>query len=1130
MKCRTPHVLFIAPVITCWLCLHPAHAQEITTPPQNLTVAPGATATFSVATTGASGFQWHYNGLSIPGATSPTFTISDVQAGDTGIYTVMVHGASPVSASAILGLATTTKAAGGAFELKPDIVHPNGNTYDQFILTSPAGAIRADAGQISRLSYIDLSDDIVQIEFSGAGTLSVALASATGPAFPLKYNQDLAYMKGHAGIVVTGADETTNLSVFSVGTLTAVNTGLFPPGMVYDGIADISFVAISGTDGRFGGLRTSNASYFATAGLTGVFAPGVAFNGPLFVGDIDAFDAAQPVLCVGAAADARITGGSLRQANAQPVSLAGIAQLNYTAGTTSHGKALPVQINEGMLRQDGIDVTARVAFSGPTMVTIGARNTVADESGTAPVEFIFARTGSVHAPLTVNYGVSGSATNGIDYPILPGSITIPAGAASIVLTIGPFPDTSIEPAESVTLAIAAGDNYTVGTAGSFTATIADSPSSLYLATLRPAAAAQTSAASGLAALVLSASGTTATVHVSFSNLSSGQTGAHLFLGDGTGAGDFIGGLPRGQFSGRQWNIQPTATYTTSQILDALRRGLIYVGIDTAQHPAGELRGAFVSAIGSQVFIPPAAPPALSLEAMSSADAARLLTQATFGPRRSEIDALTGTPVHTWITNQMALPNSSHRARAQVELQFTPVTGNNNPNLPQPTHRQYAWFHNVLRAPDQLRQRVAFALSQIFVVSDVSLGGQTYADGLAHYYDILAEGAFGNYRALLEQVALSPIMGVYLSHLRNAKADPAAGTSPDENFAREIMQLFSIGLVQLQPDGTLKLDAQGLPIPTYNQSTISEMAKVFTGWSYFSSAANPNFRRGASNYIDPMMIFPAFHENSSKTIVGGIIIPADLGGREDLMRTLDALFQHPNTGPFISRQLIQRLVTANPSPAYVYRVAEKFADNGAGIRGDLGAVVRAILTDYEARSPAVADDPGYGKLKEPLLRLTGVLRSLNATSSSGHYIPSFANVYPQLNQAALRSPSVFNFFEPGYVYPGPLAAAGLVAPEFQITNDTTAISVPNLLRAMIFATSTRENAVTLDLAAEQALVANVPALLDHLALLMANGQLGPATRARIINALAALSAGTSPRERAQTAVLLIATSPEGATQR
>ncbi|MEX2045166.1 MAG: DUF1800 family protein, partial [Opitutus sp.] len=431
---------------------------------------------------------------------------------------------------------------------------------------------------------------------------------------------------------------------------------------------------------------------------------------------------------------------------------------------------------------------------------------------------------------------------------------------------------------------------------------------------------------------------------------------------------------------------------------------------------------------------------------------------------------------------------------------------------------------------QLRQRVAFALSQIFVVSDVSLGGQAYADGLAHYYDILAEGAFGNYRALLEQVALSPIMGVYLSHLRNAKADPAAGTSPDENFAREIMQLFSIGLVQLQPDGTLKLDAQGLPIPTYNQSTISEMAKVFTGWSYFSGAANPNFRRGAANYIDPMMIFPSFHENAAKIIVGDIVIPSDLGGREDLVRALDALFQHPNAGPFISRQLIQRLVTANPSPAYVYRVAEKFADNGAGIRGDLGAVVREILTDYEARSPEVADDPGYGKLKEPLLRLTGVLRSLNARSSSGHYIPSFANVYPQLNQAALRSPSVFNFFEPGYVYPGSLAAAGLVAPEFQITNDTTAISVPNFLRTMIFATATRANAVTLDLTAEEALAADVPTLLDHLALLLANGQLGPATRARITTALAALTAGTSPRERAQTAVLLIATSPEGATQR
>jgi uncharacterized protein (DUF1800 family) len=264
-----------------------------------------------------------------------------------------------------------------------------------------------------------------------------------------------------------------------------------------------------------------------------------------------------------------------------------------------------------------------------------------------------------------------------------------------------------------------------------------------------------------------------------------------------------------------------------------------------------------------------------------------------------------------------------------------------------------------------------------------------------------------------------------------------------------------------------------------------------------------------------------------------VIPANLGGTEDLKRALDTLFNHPNTPPFISRQLIQRLVTDNPSPAYIYRVAQKFENNGSGVRGDLGAVVRAILTDYEARSSAVADDPGYGKLREPLLRLTGLLRSFNASAQTGHYVNNLNAADASLAQSALGAPSVFNFFEPGYVYPGTLAAAGLVAPEFQITTDTTAISAPNYYRGFVFNTATGANAasvVTLNLAPEQALVGNVPALVDRLNLLIAAGQMTAPTRTRIINALNALPANTSPLERAQTAVLLVITSPDGAIQR
>jgi uncharacterized protein (DUF1800 family) len=778
-----------------------------------------------------------------------------------------------------------------------------------------------------------------------------------------------------------------------------------------------------------------------------------------------------------------------------------------------------------------------VSPAGLPVVTLAATRAAASENGTATGEFTFTRAGDTFAPLTVSYGVSGSATNAIDYPPLLGSVVIPAGAASVTLAVPALADTVIEPAETVTLTLGEGAGYTLGAAVSATVTIADSPGTLYVATLRPGQGATGSAASGLATVVLSANGQVATVNVSFSNLSSGQAGAHLFLGNSTSSGDYVLNLPLGQVSGAAWSITATGTYTAQQIVDALRSGQIFVGLDTVNFPAGELRGAFIAATGSQTFTPPTAPPAVSLTNVTATDAARFLTQATFGPRQAEIDSLTGGSLDAWIDVQLTLPASLHRpanlaewnaARADAAaLGRDPADVNNNQAF-----RRRAWHQVTLAAPDQLRQRVAFALSQILVVGDDPFGvGAT--EGLAHYYDQLVTGAFGNFRTLLERVSLSPIMGIYLSSLRNAKADPVAGTFPDENYAREVMQLFSIGLVQLQPDGTLRLDAQGLPIPTYSNATITEVAKVFTGWGYFTTAANaPSslalFRGTRADYINPMMLYPVAHEPAAKAIFDGIVIPANLGGTEDLKRLLDALFNHANTPAFISRQLIQRLVTDNPSPAYVWRVAEKFRSNGAGVRGDLAAVVRAILTDYEARSPAVYDDPGYGKLREPLLRLTALLRGFNAASTSGR---NTLEVYAALNQGPLESPTVFNFFEPGYVYPGPLAAAGLVAPEFQITNDTTAITVPNYLRDTVFrANNLLGTNLVLNLAAEQALVGNVPALLDRLGLILAQGQLSAATRARVTAALAALPAAASTLERAQTAVLLVATSLDGSTQK
>jgi uncharacterized protein (DUF1800 family) len=366
-------------------------------------------------------------------------------------------------------------------------------------------------------------------------------------------------------------------------------------------------------------------------------------------------------------------------------------------------------------------------------------------------------------------------------------------------------------------------------------------------------------------------------------------------------------------------------------------------------------------------------------------------------------------------------------------------------------------------------------------------------------------------------------------LKSPKADEKRGTSADENYAREVMQLFTIGLNELQPDGTYRLGRDGLPIATYDQGTIVETAKVFTGWGFYSPEPKPNFSGARQNYYQPMMLYPEQHDDGPKTIVGGVKIPAKQGGNTDLRLTLDALFRHPNTGPFICRQLIQRLVTSNPSPGYVYRVSEVFAHNGHGERGDLGAVVRAILLDYEARSPDVLRNIGYGKMKEPLLQATALLRAFDARSASGrYYLP---NPEGTLGQAALRSPTVFNFFEPDYVLPGPLAAAGLHAPEYQIFTDTTAISIPNQLRNFIHTPAKpADNALVPKLDPLLALAKSPGELIDYLDLVFCAGGMSEKSRAIALDTLAHFPPGTSDLERVRAALDLVVTSPEAAIQR
>ncbi len=336
----------------------------ITAQPSDQVAGAGGTASFAVAAAANSpSYLWQWNGRDLAGANGPALTLANVQPANAGLYVAQVTagGATSSTRAAVLGIASSVKVVGDGAEVGANIIHPNGNIYDQVLLQGTAATITADRGQVTRLSYVDLSDDIVQVEFAGAGSLTLTLDNASGPAPARNYNQpDVSYMRGHASIVVVGADETTNVSVFSVGKINAVNQALFRSDVTYDGVADLASIAIQSADGKFGGLRAANASFWATRGLTGVYAPGVQFVGPVYVCDITATENATPVLLLGEGSDVRVTGGDLAQTNGRAVEVSGIAQIKFTDGITSQGDALPAKQNQARLEENGANVTTAI--------------------------------------------------------------------------------------------------------------------------------------------------------------------------------------------------------------------------------------------------------------------------------------------------------------------------------------------------------------------------------------------------------------------------------------------------------------------------------------------------------------------------------------------------------------------------------------------------------------------------------------------------------------------------------------------------------------------------------------------------------------------------------------------------
>jgi uncharacterized protein (DUF1800 family) len=518
-----------------------------------------------------------------------------------------------------------------------------------------------------------------------------------------------------------------------------------------------------------------------------------------------------------------------------------------------------------------------------------------------------------------------------------------------------------------------------------------------------------------------------------------------------------------------------------------------------------------------------------------ADALRLLRQATFGPTESEIARVRDMGTAAWIDEQLALAPTQYPAYAWMPANRpdTCIDDRTQPLRPDsfcardsytlfPLQTQF--YRNALAQPDQLRARVAFALSQIMVASGVD-NARNYA--MRHYQQIFLDRAFGNFHDLLAAVTLSPVMGDYLDMVNNNKSSVAAGTNPNENYAREVLQLFSVGTYLLNADGTRKLDDGGRPRFTYDSAEIKGFARTFTGWTYPTQPGAAARNNNPRNYLGTMLAVDANHETGTKLLLNGVVAPAGLSMAQDLEFAHSNIVGHPNVAPFIGKQLIQKLVTAQPSPQYVSRVSAVWENNGAGQRGDLRAVVRAILLDAEARG-ARKIDPAYGKLVEPVLYQASLMRAFNG-ASDGVYLRAQSAA---LGQFLFYPATVFNYYPFDYVVPG----TSLPGPEFGIHTSTTAIARANFATALFFSSQVNPDPTVfgaigtrLDLAPYQAVASDSTALIARLDRFLLAGTMPASMRSAIVNALNVL-APTDTLNRARTAAWLVMTSPHYQVQR
>ena len=523
--------------------------------------------------------------------------------------------------------------------------------------------------------------------------------------------------------------------------------------------------------------------------------------------------------------------------------------------------------------------------------------------------------------------------------------------------------------------------------------------------------------------------------------------------------------------------------------------------------------------------PPA--PSFSSDLSSKAEASAFLRMAGLGADDAQITAVTGINAASWIKAEMDKPAT---LTLDTMLARFPTRQDTNRN-----HSDYIW-KNLLDADDQLRQRMFFALSQIFVISDLSFSDRGFTT--AYYTDILTRNAFGNYRQLLEEITYSPAMAAYLTYYRNRKGDPRTGRMPDENYAREILQLFSIGLVELNMDGTPKLDANGELIESYDNEDVIGLARVFTGLSAdresFWASGDDTYRYRA------LKAFDSHHSELEKTFLG-TTIPPNTSAETTIQQALDVIAEHPNVAPFISKQLIQRFTASSPTPAYVERVARVFeagrfeAENGevfgTGTRGDLGATLAAILLDPSQHDDI--QDANEGKVREPVLKFVHFMRAFSATpydvvADSEGALNNTSDPISRLGQHPLRSPSVFNFYRPGYVAPNSeTGAEGLTAPELQIVNETNSLGFVNFMSEYVMRRSNStepDSQLKPNYETEIALADDPQGLVDHLDEKLTGGQMSDETKTEIVDAISTINIDSDEiaadqKRRVQLAVLM-----------